>query len=309
MKTTNKAMYPAGARVQEIESLIRGNKPLISAYNEYVRACEEQGLGFFENRTLATNKIKRLSLRVRGSVESALWGAAIADFESGELIVYHVADDPEKIMKTLTEKRSFVKHSGDYEDLGKGFYASGDPGFWKGRSTKRTDILKKLTLQQRENVREYITKERIKGRPGYLTQNERETLKRDVDDFVETGQAGYLSYALNQPVNVDLDEMLKAIGIKPYDPYVIVVRLKGRFFDIFNPSDLLNDLAYLWVEKHYPGTGHGKSDFHYLMKDFQFDGMFQRGYFYNPQIVIWSWKAVIGFKMVKLSDLKLNHAR
>lgn len=100
-------MFPAGARVPEIELLIEGDKALIAKYNEHVRACEKHGFGFFTDRVIDTRTFKQLDERGRNFIDSRLWGAAVADFDDGVLIAYHVADDKEKIMKILNEKRSF----------------------------------------------------------------------------------------------------------------------------------------------------------------------------------------------------------
>jgi hypothetical protein len=309
MSNRNRAMYPVGSRVPEIEKVIKGNKQLKKRYGMYVAIKQAQGHSFFEEYSIDTRTFKPDDKEM---LDHVLYGAALPDIEGKRLIAYHVTDDPH-VMDTLTSGRSLtIKHKGMRQDIGPGFYASSSPEYWKGRSTRRYDPIRNLDRDQRILVAALIKKWEIDIQ-GYLTSSEKESLKNSLSRYIETGQLYEIEFAFGQPYNVSVEKLIEGLGLKQYNPYILEIEIKGKFFDLVHKiessfADLFNVIAIAWFDKHYAGMkGSINLGFIYykFLNDFGFSGMFQRGFYYSPQIVIWKRQAITNAKLTRASRFNL----
>lgn len=323
MKSKNKAMYPGTARVPEIEKVIRGDKELIDKYNAWVAACEKEGVGFFDRSypdtgyhlyryTVDTKKFDQLDKQYKDGVAWQLNGAANPSFKEKILTSFHITDKPKKVLDTFYKMRSLVKGSSEKMMYGPGLYASTIPDIWLSRSGHRLDPMKKMTKSQRELVKNKLQYRRSLLFGGYL-----KTFDDALDQFVETGvfSAGLL---LDQPFNVNPEELYSWVGLKPHDPYIITFTIQGRFFDLYQCPEVITWIAEAWKNQHYPdkpSTEYMEKYYMYperhniykaFFHDFGFNGIFIRIAWGNhePMIVVWDRKSIVDAKLERYSKFR-----
>lgn len=173
-----------------------------------------------------------------GRVYTPGWGsigpAGYMD-ENGILACVHVTDDPSPVIEALEQGQPLTE---TYErkvkermaELGPGLYCSNAPELWMGRSQRKWEFVQDLTREQRERLAEAVLNHPHMTWPDYLTQSEKETLRRDMEGFVETGHLGYLIGAAYQPYNIPVwkPEFLRPLGIEPGpQPQAIPVEAEG----------------------------------------------------------------------------------
>lgn len=286
-------------RLEKLEPYLKGD--LKKQYKNHINECIKQNKSFFNlyGGVIDTSKFSKYNERI----ERMLLFVANPDFNKKILVVYHVTDNPKKVLDTIKSGKSIFKtrEEGLIGDLGYGFYASANPEYWMGRSLKRYDILKTdvFTKNQinREKFRKIVIEERITSYYGKtLTSWEKEYVIKELDQFVDTGNSGYLYRIFNQPVNVKIENILKKMGIEPYKPYILEIHLKGKFLDVTGRNTFFVDLAEIWMKKFRPEYSklYGKALLAIMLLDNGFSGMFTgSGFSTSPQIVIWKNRAIV----------------
>nr|BDI55130.1 MAG: hypothetical protein [uncultured archaeon] len=231
--------------------------------------------------------------------EDKLIGAGVPDVKNNIIKTYHLTDDPLKVIDIL-EKNIDLSKSRTTGDLGAGLYGSSVPEYWKGRSFKRLDILDELTYKQRKQLGDLIEKEHLDPKYLVLTSWEQERLKESVRNYIKSGKTYEVWQIFSLPYAVNLEKSLKKVGIKPYEPAVVEMHLKGRFYDLsYRKDEEFSKLCDQWINKFYPKIKYDvgyKSKYSLYLKDHSFDGAFTRcGVNSNPEIVIWNNKAIQKF--------------
>lgn len=202
--------------------------------------------------------------------------------ENHKLVAYHVTDDPSRVAAALKAGKkltaTYGPGRGRYNELGPGLYVSAAPNLWVARSVGKWDFLKRITPQEKKKLAAAILNDRnMKG--NYLTVREKETVARDVRNFLDSSSPNAGSFIVGlagQPYNIAFwrPEFLRPLGIEPApQPEEVEVHIKGRFVDLSR--------GYGGLQSWRP----------YLMAGY--DGAFVKGF--DSQLVVWRNKAVVRF--------------
>jgi hypothetical protein len=196
--------------------------------------------------------------------------------DQGELITYHVTDNPKRVCSIKKDPRSLVETGDTGIELGPGLYASGAPDFWKSRSTEKYKFLERLTPVELERLTDAMNKEKERK---FLTDSEKERLERDINYVKEEKMLPQvLAIYAGQPYNIQFwkPDFLKGIDIKPSkQPDVIEMKLTGKFGELNSRMDISNYPEKLACLRN------------------ELDGVFTRaGMNTNPEMVIWKKKAI-----------------
>ena len=163
--------------------------------------------------------------------------------ENGILSCVHVTDDPSPVIEALEKGEPLTETyeravKGRMAELGPGLYCSNAPELWMGRSRRKWEFAQNLTREQRERLAEAVLNHPHMTWPDYLTESEKEILRRDLQNFVETGHVGYLVEAANQPYNIPVwkPEFLRPLGIEPGpQPQSVPVEAEGPIVRVHAP--------------------------------------------------------------------------
>jgi len=205
--------------------------------------------------------------------------------EDGELLTYHVTDDPERVIRALERGLPIAetRDVGKYGDIGPGLYVSATPQLWTGRARSKWDFLQDMSPSRRQRLADAIADDRaLRPEERYVTSSEREYAHRILDEFVRDGKSWRMLVDLSgQPYNIRFWEprFLKPLEISPGpQPQVIEVRLRGRFKELLGNHGII---APELVER---------------LQEAGVDGIFERGGMMStPQLVVWNNSAVVRF--------------
>lgn len=234
--------------------------------------------------------------------QSAVIGAAIP--EDGFLFAYHVTDNPEEAIRKLNSNIPLCQMNPE-GDLGCGFYVSGVPEYWRGRSTRKWEFAKNLTRAQRQSLVNVILSDpNYRKGGGYLADFEVDYLNRDLKQFVEIGDVNALAMTGNQPYNVHITkEIARKAGVPvPKEPGFIKVKMQGKFInaaDMYMNQEIVNR-AKAWAVINRPKllewNKHVSTQnvVNAWLCSMGYSGAFTRsGMSTNPEMVIWDGKAII----------------
>ena len=234
--------------------------------------------------------------------QSAIIGAAIP--EDGYLFAYHITDTPEDTIRKLRSNIPLCQLNPE-GDLGCGFYASGVPQYWTGRSRAKWDFARNLTRAQRQKLVDVILSDpRYKKGGGYLADFEVDYLNRDLRQFVETGDVSLLAMTGNQPYNVQVtEEIARKAGVpSPKVPRMVKVKLQGKFInaeELYHKPEILNR-AQAWAVVNRPKLlewnkrASNQDIVNAWLCSMRYRGAFTKsGFSTNPEMVIWDRRAII----------------
>lgn len=235
----------------------------------------------------------------------------------GKLTGTHVTSDPERPLAALRSGAplAITKQGGG---LGGGLYFSGAPQLWRGRGRHfMYDTLNRLDPDARRRVVASITAE--SGHtfsPGYLTEPERETVRRWLAEYIQTGHAGLLALAADQPFNMSVEAGTKAAGISFRPPTEMPVEIQGKLLDYGGMTReqlaSLDSAAEQWLEENgyvdkagkptmqglavVRRYGTHKDLFNEYLRALGYDGALMRGHLMQyPETVVWNSDAVRRF--------------
>lgn len=216
---------------------------------------------------------------VDASDPAADFGNAAVATDRGYAIGWHVTDDPSYVAETLLKGISLtVKHKGEFQDLGPGFYVSAVPQLWMGRARSKWEFLKRLDARQRRRLALAIIRHPNFRVPGYLSRSERQVAIRELRSWVSHGYGESIIFIADQPYNIRFwqPDFLRAIGIEPSrQPVAVETWFRGRYAEL----------------RRYPSEQE-----YLLLYRSKLDGMFLRGGMTTePQLVIWRNSAIIRF--------------
>jgi hypothetical protein len=169
--------------------------------------------------------------RVAGEID---FGRA-AYHEDGVAVAWHVTDDPESALQLLRSGRSLVEGSYVRQELGPGFYVSGIPDVWAGRSRKKWRFLARLTENERYRLLSFLLAEVTRQRERrYISQTEfgygarliQQAAHGDMLNLVELG---------GQPFNIAFwkEDALRGLGIEPEPPPAMIkVAIRGPIAEL-----------------------------------------------------------------------------
>lgn len=225
--------------------------------------------------------------------ESRMRGAALPQID-GTIRSFHVTDDPSRFIDILEGRAGMHERVGD---LCTGLYVSTAPDFWESRSHKQWEFLKTLspdgvrTLIEaiRKRVGEFVSS-------GYITRNEYENATRVINQ-AEEGYLPVLEIVANQPFNIDIPKLAKALKIaEPFEPIHVPVDFTGRYLE-FNTKRAIDAYMELLRKKNGGSTeGLTRKDLCDLLGSLGWDGVFTKaGFGTNPELVIWNTDKILTF--------------
>lgn len=206
-----------------------------------------------------------------------LYGAG--HIRDGGLVTYHVSDDPAQTINDIRAKKDLTDFGSPYDDLGKGFYTSDSPNFWRGRQRSKFNFLRHLTTGQRTRLAAAAlqsAEDTWKKHKGYWTQDEYDRVKENIKQYRDTGNEGYILSVIGQPYNIDISrpEFLEDAGIVPSEKGGIVeLGIKGKIAKL-SRSHMDTETRNALREKGYVGA------------------YTPSGFGSNPQMVVWDRSAI-----------------
>jgi hypothetical protein len=213
----------------------------------------------------------------------AMGYAALPDPEAGELICYHVTDDPGRVRSRLAQCAPLTEgRSGG--DLGPGLYCSAAPQVWTGRSRAKWEFLYRLTPEERrrlgESLRAQLEEDRRRQR---ISGDELQHGLRDLDRWEQGvyGPAAIVSLA-EPPYSIPFwrPDYLARLGIRPgRQPEVVEMRVRGRFAELgwYPGARVTEALRRAGLQGAYTSAGFGT----------------------DPQLVVWDDAAVREFDGIR----------
>lgn len=238
--------------------------------------------------------------------------------EDGKLTGIHMTADPGVVLATL-KAGSPLYQARQGGDLGGGLYFSGAPQLWRGRGRQALyDSLGKIPdVARRQQIVDAI----IAASPhtfsqGYLTRSEQEIVWRDLQTYVDRGDAYVLGSVAGQPYNMDVERGAQAAGVPFTPPAEIPVSVQGKFLrmDALTGEQVraLESTADIWLQQNGYIDANGKETllgkavtrrygsyqdlFNEYLRSLDYDGVVESGGWTRlPQTAVWNSDAVRQF--------------
>ncbi len=306
-KTVQTKEYPEAMAYYTRTEAERGiaEEGLTQVKREHIPSTVSENIQVTNNIETFLNRLTVDTSRYSRAVpipESQVIGAAIPG--DGFLFAYHVTDKPEDAIRKLRSNIPLCQMNPE-GDLGCGLYVSGVPEYWRGRSTAKWEFAKNLNRAQRQALVNIILSDpNYRKGGGYLADFEVDYLNRDLRQFVETGDVNVLAMTGNQPYNVHITkEIARKAGVPvPKEPGLIKVKLQGKFInasELYSNAEILNR-AQAWAVINRPKLlewnkrASTQDIVNAWLCSMGYSGAFTKsGFSTNPEMVIWSRKAII----------------
>jgi len=223
-------------------------------------------------------------------IDTANWDdvPGIGHIDGGAMTSYHVSDNPEAALHTLKKKRNVVKAygpKGARAELGPGFYMSGRPEFWIGRSRDKWSFMRSLTKVQLADLASSLRKEvQDQYAAGRISDSEKGYGLRDIKNAVEYESPEQLFSLASQPFVIPFwkPEWLGPIGVKSgSEPRAIEVKFRGKL---------------AWLKRNNVSSG-----LYRQLRRIGVIGAFTTASMgTNPEMVLWNPRAILSARIVKV---------
>ncbi len=255
-----------------------------------------------QNGNSISQMLQKMSVdtnRPTPTIEYQVVGAATPI--NGYLVAYHLTDNPDEVIRRV--KADNLVGMNPYGDLGGGFYVSSVPQYWRARSRKKWDFASNLNMQQRQRLVDVILSDpKYRKGGGYLTDYEVDYLRRDLNNYVTTGEITFLIFTGNQPYNVTVtEEITRKAGLpSPKEPGLVEVSLRGKFIDGLKLYGSPNYKEFLNAAKLRSQPGEYEQNIiNKWLNSMGYSGIFTKsGFSSNPEMVVWDRKAIVDIKKV-----------
>jgi len=153
--------------------------------------------------------------------------------QDGEIVTYHVTDNPESLLAVLDAGDDLTAHGG-VDDLGVGLYGSDNVSVWNVRSRRKWDFLNDLDAEDRSSIADDLSEEIWDMRKErHISQGEYEAAMTDLDNYIEYDMRYGVMQLSAQPYNIEFwqQDWLEKAGVyaETEQPAVVEIRARGRF--------------------------------------------------------------------------------
>ena len=189
----------------------------------------------------------------RGAQERDFGNAAAVD-EGGEVVAWHVTDEPDSIIALLKREINFVKahgQGGHGAELGPGLYVSAVPAFWSARSRSKWDFLYGIDEESVEALGQALLRElSVMQQMRYITDWEEARASSLVERAISAGSPNLLTQLAGQPYNISFwtKEWLAekaGLEVEQRPPVAVKVRLSGAYAELKRSRPPFNTLRAL----------------------------------------------------------------
>jgi hypothetical protein len=156
--------------------------------------------------------------------------------DDGEVVAWHLTDDPRKITEQIRKKANFVKSYGSQRsELGPGLYVSCVPEFWSNRSTKKWAFIRTVGSETKKKIVSSLLAEvTALASRGRLSKTEIGYAERLVLQAEKEDDLDPLVQLAGQPFGIKWwsPSWLAEFGIKVEPPKAVKVAVRGNFAEL-----------------------------------------------------------------------------